>query len=81
MQHKYIEKIFRNFDINNIKLAVTFIETKKIETLLNKYKYSFKGKNWYAKVIKLLMYTILEIYVNITYFILFFDIFLKNSGF
>lgn len=56
------------------------MEINKTKTLPNVYKCSLEKKKWYVKIIGLLIYIIVGIYVNIVYFVLFFSGFLQNPG-
>ncbi len=66
--------------MDNAKPAVTLIETSNMEALSNRYKYSFEDKNWYARVIELLIYAMLGTCVDIAYSVLFLSRFLGNLG-
>lgn len=50
-QHKYIEKLLRDFGMNNAKPAVTPMETSRIEALPDGYESPLEDKTWYARVL------------------------------
>lgn len=79
-QHGYIEKVLRDFGMDNAKPAVTPIETSKMEALPDGYECSLEDRNWYARVIGSLMYAMLGTRVDIAYFVSFLGRFLGNPG-
>lgn len=72
--------IFCDFRMDNVKPAVIPIETSKIEALPDGYKYPLEDRTWYARAIRLLIYTMLRTCIDIIYFVLFLSRYLKNSN-
>lgn len=79
-QHGYIEKVLRDFGMDNAKPAVTPMETSKMEALPEGYECSLEDRNWYARILGSLMYAMLGTRVDIAYSVSFLNRFLRNPG-